>query len=297
MAALVLSGCGTPRDPDGLAGDIRIDGSSTVFPVTEAMAEEFQLDHPGVRVTVAFSGTGGGFKKFCAGETDANNASRPMKDDERAACIAAGVTPIELAVATDGLSIVVSHDNDWVDCLTLDELKRIWDQDSTILRWSDVRPEWPDEAIDLFGPGADSGTFDYFTEVVNGEAKRSRSDYTQSEDDNAIVQGIAGERYALGYFGYAYYIENEDKVKAVAVDAGAGCVSPTETTINDGTYSPLSRPLLVYPSVESLARPEVRAFFEFYLEFADLIVGEIGYVPLHEDALQRSLQTLADAAG
>ena len=303
-AGFGLAACSAPGGAPGatditssLAGDIRIDGSSTVFPVSEAIAEEFQAVHPGVRVTVAFSGTGGGFKKFCAGETDANDASRPIKDEEAVGCAGAGVTPVELAVATDGLSVVVSPENDWIDCLTVDELKRIWDQGSTVERWSDVRAGWPAEEIALFGPGADSGTFDYFTEEINGEAKRSRSDYTQSEDDNALVQGIAGDRNALGYFGYAYFVENEDKVKAVPIDGGSGCVAPTEATINEGTYTPLSRPLFIYPSAESLARPEVKAFFDFYLETVGDIVGEVGYVPLHDAALEASKQALMDAGG
>jgi phosphate transport system substrate-binding protein len=265
--------------------------------VLEAMAEEFQIENRAVRVAVAFSGTGGGFKKFCAGETDANNASRPINAEEEleALCEPAGVEPVELRIAIDGLTVLVHPENDWASCMTVEELRLVWDQGSTVQRWNQVRPEWPDEPIRLFGPGADSGTFDYFTEEVNGEAQRSRSDFTQSEDDNALVIGIAGDRYALGYFGYAYYVENRDKVKAVAIDDGDGCIEATDETINSGTYTPLSRPLYIYPSVQSLERPQVAAFFRFLLEYVDLIVPEIGYVALPADQLQASKDALEAA--
>jgi phosphate transport system substrate-binding protein len=285
-----------------LSGEIAIDGSSTVFPITAAVAEEFQIEHPDVRVTVAFSGTGGGFKKFCSTETDANDASRPIKskdkpgadgqlgttDDELSEatlCANAGIEPVELMVAYDGLSVVVNPANDFIDCLTTDELKAIWDQDSTVTTWADVRAGWPAEDIELFGPGADSGTFDYFTEEINGEAKRSRSDFTPSEDDNALVQGVANDEDGLGYFGFAYYEENVDKLKLVPINSGSGCVSPSIDTIKDGSYAPLSRPLFVYPSKQALTRPEVAAYFTYYLDNVNDFAVEVGYVPLPDDEL------------
>ena len=283
------------------AATIRIDGSSTVYPITEAVAEEFQVANPGVLVTVAFSGTSGGFKKFCAGDTDANDASRPVKQEEIDACAQAGVTPVELAVAYDGLSVVVNPDNDWVSCLTVSQLNLIWDVGSTVQTWADVDPAWPAEKINLYGAGADSGTFDYFTEVINGEVDRSRSDYTQSEDDNSLVQGVAGDTYALGYFGYAYYQESSDRLKIVAVDneEGDGCVEPTPETISDVTYAPLSRPIFVYPSKEALQRPEVAAFFRYYLANVDSFLGtgegQVGYIPTHPD-LKAEAQANLEAA-
>jgi phosphate transport system substrate-binding protein len=297
-SAAPSSGASAAPTADALAGEILIDGSSTVYPVTAAVAEEFQLEHPGVRVSVAFSGTGGGFKKFCstgADATDANDASRAIKAEELELCTAAGVEPVELKVAYDGLSVVVNPANDFVDCLTTEQLKLIWDQGSTVRTWADVDPTWPAETIELFGPGADSGTFDYFTEEINGEAKRSRADYTPSEDDNALVLGVANEENALGYFGFAYYEENADKLKLVAVDEGAGCVTPSIDTIKDGSYSPLSRPLFVYPSIQSLARAEVAAFFAYYLDNADDFVAEVGYVPLPDDELAAAVAALEAA--
>jgi phosphate transport system substrate-binding protein len=291
-----------PSADASLSGDIVIDGSSTVYPITEAVAEEFQKANPGVKVSVAFSGTGGGFKKFCAGETDANDASRPIKTEDKpdakseaTTCTERGIDPVELQVAYDGLTVVVNPQNTWVTCLTTDELKKIWDQASTVSKWSDVRPDWPAEPIKLFGPGADSGTFDYFTEIINGEVDRSRSDYTQSEDDNALVQGVSGDKDALGYFGFAYYEENTDKLKVVKVDGGAGCVEPTRETIASNEYKPLSRPLFVYPSKQSLARPEVAAFFRYYLDNVNTFVDEVGYVTAPADILQKSKDTLSAA--
>jgi phosphate transport system substrate-binding protein len=289
---------GSAAGSSALTGDIAIDGSSTVYPITEAVAEEFQKANPGVRVTVAFSGTGGGFKKFCAGETDANDASRPIKpdsDDEGKGCAAKGIEPVELEVAFDGLSVLINPQNTWVECLTTDELKKIWDAGSTVTTWQDVRPDWPADEIKLFGPGADSGTFDYFTEVINGTVDQSRSDYTQSEDDNALVQGIAGDKNALGYFGFAYYEQNTDKLKLVAIDKGDGCVTPSRETIANGTYAPLSRALFVYPSRQSLAKPHVRAFFEYYLANASTFAAEVGYVELPADRLQKAKDALAAA--
>jgi phosphate transport system substrate-binding protein len=272
-----------------------MDGSSTVYPAAEAIAEEFQNANPGVQVTVAFSGTGGGFKKFCAGETDASNASRPIKAEEAELCAAAGIEFIELKMALDALAVVVSKENDFVDCLTTDELKSIWDLGSVVETWRDVRASWPDEKIDLYGPGADSGTFDYFTEEINGEAKQSRSDFTQSEDDNVLVTGISGSQYALGYFGLAYVAENADKVRAVEVDGGEGCAAPTPENVNNGTYTPLGRPLITYASVTALARPEVAAFFRFLLENTSELSVEVGYIAISDADLAAAKATLEAA--
>ena len=316
-AALFIAACGgSTASPSAsaaaLTGDISIDGSSTVYPIAEAVAEEFQNGNSGVQVTVAFSGTGGGFKKFCAGEMDANNASRPIKtsdkpgddgvagtaDDvlsEATICKNAGIEYIELKVALDALAVVVSKENTFVDCLTTDELKSIWDLGSVVETWADVRAGWPAEKIDLYGPGADSGTFDYFTEVINGEAKRSRSDYTASEDDNTLVTGISGSQYAMGYFGLAYVTENADKVRAVEIDGGEGCTAPSAEGANDGTYVPLGRPLFVYASVAALARPEVAAFFRFFLENTNELSTEVGYIGLNDADLAAAKATLEAA--
>jgi phosphate transport system substrate-binding protein len=265
-----------------LTGAIQIDGSSTVFPVSEAVGEEFQKVNPEVRVTVGVSGTGGGFKRFTVGETDISDASRPIKDSEAAAAKEKGIEYIELPVAYDGLSVIVNKDNDWVDKLTVEELKKIWEPDSKITKWNQIRPNWPDKEIKLYGPGTDSGTFDYFTEEINGKAQASRSDYNASEDDNVLVQGIEGDRYSLGYFGYAYYVENKDKLKVVPIDAGKGAIAPSEQTINDGTYSPLSRPIFIYVNKTALKRPEVYEFVKYYVTEAPKLVPEVGYVALPE---------------
>jgi phosphate transport system substrate-binding protein len=278
-----------------LSGTVRIDGSSTVYPITEAVAEEFQKANAGVKVTVQFAGTGGGFKKFCTGETDLNDASRRITTEEKAACAAKGVEYTELQVAIDGLSVLVNPQNTWVDCLTTAELKKIWDQGSTVKTWADVRAGFPAEPITLFGPGADSGTFDYFTEAVNGKAKQSRADYTQSEDDNALVTGIAGDKDALGYFGFAYFEENKDKLKLVPVDSGKGCVAPSTETIAGGTYTPLSRPLFLYPSKAALERPEFAAFVEYYLDNVNTFVDEVGYIEAPADVLAKSKAALTAA--
>ena len=268
---------------EDLSGDIEIDGSSTVFPVTAAVAEEFRKEHGGVQVNVGFSGTGGGFKRFAAGETAISDASRPIKDSEKEAAEANGIDYIELKIGTDGLSVMVSPENDFVDCLTIEQLHEIWKPESTVNNWNQINPAWPDGKINLYGPGTDSGTFDYFTEEVNGESKLSRADYTASEDDNVLVRGIAGDRNALGYFGYAYYAENADKLKILGVDSGEGCVVPSPETIEDGSYNPLSRPLFIYVAVDELKdRPEVAAFVDFFLDNAPTLVREVGYIP--EDA-------------
>lgn len=281
-----------------LSGTVKIDGSSTVYPITEAVAEEFQKANKGVKVTVAFAGTGGGFKKFCNGETDMNDASRPIKADdagEGVACKAKSIEYLELGIATDALSVVVNPQNDWAKCLTTAQLKKIWDQGSTVKKWSDVDPSFPAEDIHLFGPGADSGTFDYFTEVINGKAKQSRSDYTPSEDDNALVTGVAGDKFALGYFGFAYLEENLDKIKATEVDSGKGCIAPSKDAVNAGTYAPLARPLFIYPSKTALKRPEFAAFVQYYLDNVNTFVDETGYIDATLDVLQKSKDALAAA--
>jgi phosphate binding protein len=277
-------------DLGDLEGRIDIDGSSTVFPVTQAMAEEFQLVAPGVQVPVGVSGTGGGFEKFCAGETDISDASRPIKAEEAEICAENGIEFIEVPVAFDGLSVMVNTANDWVECLTVEELNLIWapESEGEITSWNQIRDEFPDEELVLYGPGTDSGTYDYFTDAINGEEGASRGDFTGSEDDNVLVQGIAGTESALGFFGYAYYVENQDILKLVGVDDGDpangdGCVEPSEETINDGSYQPLSRPIFIYIKVESLERPEVQAFVEFYLNTAVELIPEIGYVPFTQD--------------
>ena len=263
-----------------LSGTIEIDGSSTVFPVSEAVAEEFHKLHPNVRVNVGVSGTGGGFKRFTVGEIDISDASRLMKDSEAAAAADNGIEYYPLRVAMDGLSVMVSPENDFVECLTTAQLKSIWEPGSTVSKWSDIDPSWPSKEVVLYGPDTDSGTFDYFTEEIMGEAQLSRADYTASADDNVLVQGIAGGRYSLGYFGFAYYQENQDKLKLVAVDTGNGCVLPTSESIENGTYSPLSRPLFIYVSKQSMERPEVKVFVEFYLEHAAELAQEVGYIRL-----------------
>jgi len=288
------SDAGEQDDAVQLSGLISVDGSSTVFPITEAMAEEFQAMHPDVRITVGVSGTGGGFEKFCAGETVISDASRPIKASEHEACAANGIEYIELPVAFDGLSVLVNPENDWVDAFTIDELRKIWEPGAqgVITRWSQVRPQWPDAPINLYGPGTDSGTFDYFTDVVNGEEGASRGDYTASEDDNVLVQGIAGDVNALGYFGYAYYVANQDSLRAVPIvnpETGQA-VAPSEQTINDGTYAPLSRPIYIYVNAQALGeRPEVAEFVRYYLTEGTPLVAEVGYVELPQEIYDLAL--------
>jgi phosphate transport system substrate-binding protein len=245
---------------------IQIDGSSTVFPVTEAVAEEFQKAKKGkVKVTVGISGTGGGFKKFCRGETDISDASRPILKQEMEACKGAGIEYIELPVAFDALTVMINPKNDWAGTMTVADLKKIWEPSAQgkITNWNQVRSNWPSAPLKLFGAGADSGTFDYFTEAITGKAKSSRGDFTASEDDNVLVQGIANDRNSLGFFGYAYYAENQNKLKAVAIDNGKGPVAPSEKTVLDGTYQPLSRPIYIYVSKKAAAKPEVREFVKY----------------------------------
>lgn len=296
LLGLVLSACsqdssgpaaGSPEAATGdtapLTGSVRADGSSTVLPITEAIAEEFQNVSTAVRVTVGSSGTGGGFSKFMAGETDINDASRPVKAEEAEKGKTAGIEFLEIPVAYDGLSIVVNPSNTFVDYLTIAELKKMWEPGSTVDSWNDIRAEWPDVPLHLYGPGTDSGTFDYFTETVVGATGSARPDYTASEDDNILVQGVSGDEGALGFFGFAYYEASADKLKLVPVDSGKGAVAPTVTTIADGTYAPLSRPLFIYVSKASAARPEVRAFVEFYLDTVPAIAADVGYVALPDD--------------
>ena len=277
---------------DELRGTVSLDGSSTVYPISEAIAEEFLSVAPRVRVTVGVSGTGGGFKKFLSREIDINDASRTIKNSEVEEARANGIDYLEIPVAFDGLSVVVNPNNTWVDYLTVDELRMIWQPGSMVDSWDDIRPNWPQLPIRLYGPGTDSGTFDYFTESVNGESGASRPDYTASEDDNVLVQGISGDENALGFFGYAYYIENQDNLKIVPIDEGNGPVAPTAQSINDGTYSPLSRPIFVYLNTDSLARPEVRSFVDFYIDNAAGIANEVGYIELPEEMYQASRDAL-----
>jgi phosphate transport system substrate-binding protein len=262
---------------------IQIDGSSTVFPVTEAVAEEFQKSKKGkIKVTVGIAGTGGGFKKFCRGETDISDASRPILKQEMEACKGAGVEYIELPIAFDALTVIINPKNNWSPSMTVAELKKIWEPSAQgkITNWNQVRDKWPNAPLKLFGAGADSGTFDYFTEAITGKAKSSRGDFTASEDDNVLVQGVANDVNALGFFGFAYYAENTSKLKAVAVDNGKGAVGPSEKTVLDGSYQPLSRPIYIYISKKALAKPEVKEFAEFYLKNAPKLVKEVKYVPL-----------------
>jgi phosphate transport system substrate-binding protein len=288
VAALAL---GLPQAAQAQA-TIKIDGSSTVFPIGEAVAEEFQIQKRGkVRVTVGISGTGGGFKKFCRGETDMSNGSRPILKAEMEQCAKAGIKYIEVPVAFDALTVVINPKNTFAKTMTVAELKKIWEPaaQGRITKWNQVRPNWPNEPIVLFGAGADSGTFDYFTEAVNGKAKSSRGDFTASEDDNVLVQGVESNKNALGYFGFAYYTPHKDKLTAVAVDGGKGPVLPSVQTVENGTYNPLSRPLFIYVKEASLAKPEVREFVEFMLTKGPELVAEVGYVPLPKAAYDQAL--------
>ena len=285
-----------------LSGTITIDGSSTVYPITEAVAEEVQLANPGVRVPTSLSGTGGGFKKFCVGETDINDASRPIKaqdEKEGLACAANGIEYVELQVAIDGLTVVVNPANTFAACLTVEELARIYGPDSPQdLKWSDVRASFPGDSVNRFMPGADSGTFDYFTEEINGETDAATQFATQSEDDNVLVTGVAGDANAISFFGYAYFVENSDKLTAVEIDGGSGCVAPTEATINDNSYAPLSRPLFIYPDVgKAKARPELKAFVDFYLENTNALSSEVGYIAMPDALLQAEKDKWAAAVG
>ena len=273
---------------------IQIDGSSTVFPVTEAVAEEFQKSKKGkVKVTVGIAGTGGGFKKFCRGETDISNASRPILKAEMETCKQSGMQYFELPVAYDALTVIVNPKNDWVKSLTVPDLKKMWEPGAQgkVSSWNQVRTEWPNNPLKLFGPGADSGTFDYFTEAIVGKAKSSRGDFTASEDDNVLVQGVANDRNALGYFGFAYYIENQGKLKAVAIDKGKGAILPSAKTVEDGTYQPLSRPIFIYVSKKAYdAKSELKEFVEYYLKQGPQLIRQVKYVPLPQSAYQMNME-------
>ncbi|HET8651316.1 MAG TPA: PstS family phosphate ABC transporter substrate-binding protein [Gaiellaceae bacterium] len=293
LSALVLTACGGGGDGGG-SGTIRSDGSSTVGPLMQAAAERFQRERSDVRVTVGISGTGGGFERFCAGETDISNASRPIEDEEKQSCSKAGVEFVELPVANDALTVVVNSENDWADCLTTAQLKTIWKPGSKVDSWKDVDPSFPDEPMKLYGPGTDSGTFDYFTSEINGEEGASRPDYSASEDDNVIVRGVQGDKGALGYFGFTYFEENEDTLKAVGIDSGDGCVQPSMETAQSGRYTPLSRPLFIYVKKASLSRSEVKDFVSFTLDNADEIAGAARYIPPTEVQLSRSRAALAN---
>lgn len=271
---------------------VKVDGSSTVFPITEAVAEEFQKDTRGaVRITVGISGTGGGFKKFCRGETDVQDASRPISTSEMEACRTNGIQYFELPVAFDALTIAVSPQATWIDSVTVAELKQMWEPSAQrrVTKWNQIRSTWPDQPLKLFGAGSDSGTFDYFTEAVVGKAKASRGDYTASEDDNTLVQGISNDKHALGYIPYAYYEPNKKRLKAVAVDGGHGPVLPSRDTVENGAYQPLSRPMFIYVNTKSAGKSEVKRFVEFYLAQAPALVPQVKYVPLPQQAYELAL--------
>lgn len=301
--SVALVGCGQKDGAESArtgrnAPVIRIDGSSTVFPIAEAVAEEFQAEERGgVRVTVGLSGTGGGFKKLCRGDIDISNASRPILEEEIAMCRASGIGFIELPVAFDAITVVVNPSNDWAKSITVADLKKIWEPGAQgqVTRWNQVRPEWPDAPLMLFGPGADSGTFDYFTEAVTGKAKSSRGDYTASEDDNVLVQGVEHNKNALGYFGFAYYASHKDRMRAVPITKEDGTlVLPSNASVIDGSYQPLSRPLFIYVSDKSAQRPEVRKLIEFYLTEGPALATQVGFVALPEHAAQMSLKHFND---
>jgi len=308
LLVLVAAACSEDKSVSGngdgggskLSGSISVDGSSTVAPITSAAAELFQQDNPDVQITVGTSGTGGGFKKFCAGETDMADASRPIKDDdegEAPACEANGIEYEEIEVANDGIALVTNKENTWAECLTVEQLNKIWAPDSTVSNWNQVDPSFPDQKLTLFGAGTSSGTFDFFTDQINGEEGASRSDYNATEDDNVTVQGVEGDKGALGYFGLSYYEKNQDKLNVVEVDDGEGCVKPSTDTVQDGSYAPLSRPLFIYPSSALVVRPEGVGFVTFYIENSDEIAKKSLFVPLTAEQRQTSLDEVRALAG
>ena len=279
-----------------LSGSIRIDGSSTVYPFAQAAAEQFMGENPGVQISVAQSGTGGGFEKFCAGETDISNASRPIKDDEEApVCKEAGVEYAELQVANDGVA-VVSNKALEVDCMTTDQLKKLWATDE-VKTYSDIDPKLPDTEVSLFGPGTDSGTFDFFTDVINGEEGVSRKEYQPSEDDNVLVQGVEGDEGGLGYFGFSYYEQNQDKLNLIGVDGGDGCIKPSSEAIQSGEYKPLSRPILMYPAKKAVQKPEVKAFMDYLLQNQQQIAEAAQIVPMTDEQGSESTTKLEELSG
>ena len=306
IAGLVLTGCGgQPNTPNGdstdggtaaLSGTVASDGSSTVGPLTEAAADFFRDVEPGVQVTVATSGTGGGFKTFCAGETDISNASRPIKDEEADACDAAGIAYTEIVIANDGLSVVVNPKNDWATCLTVEQLHTIWapESEGVVTNWNQVDPSFPDVPLTLYGAGTDSGTFDYFTGAVNGEEGASRTDYSPSEDDNVTIQGVTGEVGAMGYFGLSYLEENASLLKGLEIDGGDGCVYPTTESVQDGTYTPLGRPLFIYVKNAAYTdKPQVKEFVDFYVANSADIAELALFVPLTEEQITTAQEELA----
>lgn len=281
---------------DQLVGAIRIDGSSTVYPITEAVAEEFRAVQPKVKVTVGVSGTGGGFKKFSRGELDITNASRPIKEKESKLCQEANIKYVQLSVAYDGLAVIINPKNDWVDHFTVAELKKLWEPDAqkNITKWSQIREGWPDEEIHLFGPGTASGTYDYFAEAICGKGVGTRGDFTASEDDNVLVKGVSGAKYGLGFFGLAYYEENKEILKLVGVDNGNGVVVPTIENVSDGTYAPLSRPIFIYVGNKGEMKPEVIKFVNFYLENVAELAVNVGYIPLPKEAYDKQKAIFAN---
>lgn len=296
LALAATCGCGGGQNA-APGATIHIDGSSTVFPITEAVAEEFRNEQPDTRVTVGVSGTGGGFKKLAAGELDICDASRPINEKELQACHDKGIELISLKIAYDGLAVVVNPQNDWVDCLSVELLRELWRPESGVKLWSDLNPDWPQEEIRLYGPGTDSGTFTSFTEAIVGEAGASRADYTPSENDNMLVSGVEADKNALGYFGLAYYEENKEKLKLLGIDGGDGCVTPSPETVLSGQYKPLSRPLFLYVTTQALERAEVVDFLKFYLANAAALSAEVGYVATPEDIAQENQRTLDEALG
>jgi len=304
-AALLLAACGgTNADsessasaPAASSSEIRIDGSSTVAPLSAAAGELFKEANPTVNVSVGTSGTGGGFAKFCAGETDISNASRPIKDEEAALCAEAGIEFTEIIAANDALTVVINKENDWATCLTVEELNKMWapEAEGTITNWSQIRAGFPDVELDLYGAGTDSGTFDYFTDVINGEEGASRTDYNPSEDDNVTVQGVEGSAGGLGYFGLSYFIENADKLSAVEIDGGAGCVASNAENAQAGLYVPLARPLFIYASNASAQKPEVASFLDFYVAENDAIAAKALFIPLNAEQKTLAAEEVASA--
>jgi len=302
VMALGVAACGDDSKDSGgggggkdLSGSIKIDGSSTVGPFAQAAAEAFKGDNPNVKVSVGTSGTGGGFEKFCAGETDISDASRPIKDDEEAPlCKKKGVKYKEIQVANDGIAVVTNKDLK-IDCMTTDELKKLWNQGSKVKAYNEINPKFPDTKASLFGPGTDSGTFDFFTDEINGEEGVSRKEYQPSEDDNVLVQGVEGDKGGLGYFGFSFYEQNKDKLGLVGVDGGDGCVKPSEESIQDNSYKPLSRPIFMYPSEKSLGRPEVKAFMDYIVENQDMIAETSQIVPMTSAQAKKGAAALKEA--
>ena len=305
VATLSLAACGSDAKPGGkgsaLKGSISVDGSSTVAPLTSAAAELFAAENPDVKISVGTSGTGGGFKKFCAGETDISDASRPMKADDEGeglACAKKGIKFEQLQVANDGIVLVVNKENDWVDCLTVAQLKKIWEPsaEDKVMSWNDVDSSFPDEPLRLFGAGTASGTFDFFTKAINGEEKASRTDFSPTEEDNVTVNGVSGDKGGLGYFGLSYFEENQSKLKALEIDGGSGCVAPTTATVQDNSYAPLSRPLFIYPNDKLLARAEGVAFVKYFVENSDDIAKQALFVPMTTEQKTESIAEIEKLA-